>query len=407
MSNSEKTLLEFSEIYDDAIEAILSYLTLEDLANISDTCRRLRNIAGSVFSQKHKNRFISFFAFKHLYTDHEKEQHMSLPIFTCKNRSTVRITDAKIWFKLLRNFGESIKFIHLYCEIDMKSDIKFQSVNEYIFKYCANSLETLELRSWPCFNIMKPLTKLQQFCGKGFFDWKGMEMMPKLFSLHLDYVPTTLKENFPEMEKIRLRLKTEEHVNSFISFLKMNQHIKFLYLDLNLDDTKHNYYSEIICNLIIENLTQLKVFKYNGGIGRFHEFTHGQVYRFKTIDTFSFWDFPTSMIKSFEFDNLIKLTYVSLRSNNIDDFIYILLRNEKLKIVRFRLGFRLKKDEIDRLQIILHQTELKEIIITTKKEKLENTKKILGSEWKLVLIKEKRYDSCKLKFQRIQEKLES
>lgn len=71
----------------------------------------------------------------------------------------------------------------------------------------------------------------------------------------------------------------------------------------------------------------------------------------------------------------------------------------------------LKKDEIDRLQIILHELpELKEIIInnyTTKKEKLENTKKIFGSEWKLVLIKEKRYDNSELKFQRIQGKLES
>lgn len=144
MSNSEETPMKFTKIYDDAIEAILSYLTLEDLANISDTCRRLRNIAGSVFFQKHKNRFISFFVFKHLYTDYEKESHMSLPIFTCKNRSTTRITDARIWFKLLRNFGESIKFINLYCERDMKSDIKLQGVNEYIFKYCANSLETLE-----------------------------------------------------------------------------------------------------------------------------------------------------------------------------------------------------------------------------------------------------------------------
>lgn len=58
---------------------------------------------------------------------------------------------------------------------------------------------------------------------------------------------------------------------------------------------------------------------------------------------------------------------------------------------------------MDRLQIILHQShELKEIIITTKKEKLENTTKIFGSEWKLVLMVKRRYDNFKLKFQRIQ-----
>lgn len=414
MSNSEGTLIEFSDLYDDAIEAILSYLTLEDLANISDTCRRLRNIAGSVFSQKHKNRFISFYAFERLNTD-EKESYMSLTIFTRKNKPTARITDAKIWFKLLRNFGKSIKFIHLSCERDKKPDAKLQGVNEYIFEYCANSLETLELRCWPCFNIMKPLTKLQQFCGISFRDWKGMEMMPNLFSLHLEYVPTNLEGNFPGMEKIRLTLQTEEHANSFICFLIMNQHIKFLYLELDLDEAKLNYYSDIICNLIIENLTQLKVFKliYAGGWNRRRHaaLPHVQTYRFKTIDTFYFDDYTSRIheyIRSFEFDNLIKLTLCSLVSNNIDDVIYILLRNKKLKIVRFKLGFRLKKVEIDRLQITLHQLpELKEIIINDKKEKLENTKKILGSEWKLVWKEERRYDNFKLKFQRIREKLEN
>lgn len=223
------------------------------------------------------------------------------------------------------------------------------------------------------------------------------EAIDKASTLHLQNVPKNFRRKFAGNREDSLEFANGRTQNSFNSFSEMNQHIKILKLSIELDEIKFNYYSEIIYNLIIENLTQLKVLRlYYGEGNKYGTFTHAQVYRLQTIDTFSFKTAysNTNVIKSFEFDNLIKITIDSLDSHNMDNYIDILLRNENLQIVKFKCGFRLKTDEIDRFQIVLHQLpELKEIVISiTKRKRLEDTKEIVGSEWKLVLMIERPHD---------------
>lgn len=109
ISDDEATPIEFNDLCDNVINIILCDLELQDLANISDTNSRLRNIAASVFSRRYGNHVISFgvsiepdSAIRELRID-------QLRLF--KNKMIPKIYEITIWFKILRNFGKFIKFI--------------------------------------------------------------------------------------------------------------------------------------------------------------------------------------------------------------------------------------------------------------------------------------------------------
>lgn len=63
IANDRETQTEFNDLYDDAIAMILFYLDIKDLTTISDTNKRLRNIAGLVFSRKYGKHLLSIDAF--------------------------------------------------------------------------------------------------------------------------------------------------------------------------------------------------------------------------------------------------------------------------------------------------------------------------------------------------------
>lgn len=170
-SHNEKTPTGFNDMCDNVIDLILCHLQLEDLANVSDTSKRLKNIAGSVFSRRHGHRLISFDAFHHSHDVSELEREMREKTTKnyCKNKAIVRIHDAKIWFKLMRNFGGSIQFMRIECVCKVNSNvpvtnipIAYENVIKYVFEYCSDSLEVLELKGYPFMLLNKPLSKLRQ-----------------------------------------------------------------------------------------------------------------------------------------------------------------------------------------------------------------------------------------------------
>ncbi|XP_031637665.1 uncharacterized protein LOC116350082 [Contarinia nasturtii] len=208
-SHDEKTPTEFNDMCDNVIDLILCHLQLEDLANVSDTSKRLKNIAGSVFSRRHRHHLISFDAFHHSHDVSELQREMKEKITgnVCKNKLIVRIRDAKIWFKLMRNFGESIQFMRIECVCRLNSNVPvtniptaYENVIKYVFEYCTDSLEMLELKSYPFFPLNKPLSKLHQFITRGFVYPEVLELMPNLRCLTLSSVPKTLEKYFPQLE---------------------------------------------------------------------------------------------------------------------------------------------------------------------------------------------------------------
>lgn len=114
--NETSTTTKFDDMCEDVIDMILCCLKLEDLANVSDTSRRLRSIAGSVFSRNHTNQLVSIDCF-----DPSDEMGRADIYVIYKDKPVVRIADAKVWFRLLRNFGSFIKYIriHMRCKDEM------------------------------------------------------------------------------------------------------------------------------------------------------------------------------------------------------------------------------------------------------------------------------------------------
>ncbi|XP_031626718.1 uncharacterized protein LOC116343000 [Contarinia nasturtii] len=389
ISDDEKTPTEFNDMCDNVIDIILCHLNLEDLANISDTNKRLRNIAGSVFSRKHGNHLISFDAFHYVPykpVDYVRRIYENRNLIYCENKLIVRISDAIIWFKLMRNFGESIKFICIHCSVDTNIPIVLKNVFKYVCDYCADSLEALELHSFPFFTLNKPLIKLQEFIARtSFFDLEALELMPNLRSLNLSYAPKSVEKYFLKLERVSLIIESDEEVHSFISFLQMNRQIKYLHLCMQISN-----YNDLIYSSIDENLTQLKTFKLTVCYrGKQNAPELIPTYRFKTIETFSYDGWSCGrIIESYEFDNLQKCHLKMCVNMHWMNFI---LRNKKLKILKFfsRSASWIEKNNVTIRKLLDELTELEQIDFEYDiKEKHLILKEILGNEWEQIQMKE-------------------
>lgn len=421
ISDDGKTSIEFNDMCDNVIDIILCYLELEDLANFSDTNQRFRKIAGSVFSRKHKNSLISFDTFHY---SHESELWPPcknlLAILHSKQKPIVRIINAKIWFKILRNFGEFTKFIAIYCDYIKERTTKIPNaligLNEYIHKYCTDSLETLELHCYKYFTLNKPLTKLREFVATSNLDdhgsieaWKywnlaTLQLMPNLRSLDIQGVPIALDKYIPQLKRVCLYLGKEEAVHSFCSFVHLNRQITYLKLiriDLPME------YDDIIFSAIEEKLTELKTFKITR-MGNHERIAVAPIptYRYKTVQSFSSSSFDNLVLNSFKFDNLKKLKINSKLNSEWVDFTF---NNKKLKI--FKIDYwdpneRLNRGEVRAIKQLTNLPELEQFIVQNDEMKnLSIYKTALGSEWEQIEMKQCIHNSenFKAKYQRIPE----
>lgn len=352
-----ETQTEFNDMYDDVIEMILHCLQLEDLANVSDTSKRLRNIAGSVFSQKYRNHLISIDIF-----DHVKNRVLLNGLhIRCKNEPIVRITDAKIWFKLLRNFGESIKYIRIQSD-PIKHFGPAKNVIEYVLEYCrTDSLEVLGLEYYPFLPLNKPLTSLTEFFGYHYrVVFEAVELMPNIRTLGLSRVPKAINNCFPHLTKVSLLLRNSEDAQLFINFTCKNRQIKKLKLTIEFDNFDRNE----IYSSIVERLPELKSLRISLDFSKIDTTRLISTYRFKTIETFSISGFGNTMydeIGSFEFTDLKKLTFSPTVTDV--DWTNVILRNKKLKIIKTYFNRRIDYD-----LLIRELPELEKLIILCRTE---------------------------------------
>lgn len=330
---------------------------------VSDTSKRLRNIAGSVFSQKYRNRLISIDIFDHV----EDSILLNSWSIRCKNEPIVRITDAKIWFKLLRNFGESIKYIRIQSKIyridtQIKHLTAAKNVIEYVLEYCrTDSLELLGLESYPFLPLNKPLTSLKEFFGyNSRVVFEAVELMPNIRTLGLSRVPMAINNCFPHLTKVSLLLRNSEDAQLFINFTCKNRQIKKLNLTIEFGDFNRNE----IYSSIVERLPELKALRISLAFFKADTTRLVSTYRFKTIETFSICGFGETMydeIGSFEFNDLKKLTFSSCVSHV--DWTNFILRNNKLKIIKTHINSKIKYD-----LLIRELPELEKLIIVCETE---------------------------------------
>lgn len=384
---------------------ILYNLALDDLANIADTNKRLKNISASVFCRKYGDRLISFDAFHYQYDIHElwleilKQDVLKI----CKRKKIIGVSKANIWFKLLRNFGEFVKFIRIQCapkesyELKCKLPIALKNLFQYVLQYCTVSLEILELHSYPFFTLNKPLNKHQEFNIRNCFEDIGngkpkqwnpelLNLMPNIRSLNMNCDPKTLEKHFPKLERVTLSLNSDkESVNSMISFLRLNRQITYLKLiGIKSDNI------DLIYSSIEEILTQLKILKIPDGIVR-QPSESIPTYRLKTIEKFSFFPLNRDFNKYlFEFNELEKIT---IHANLHLVWVQFLVLNiKKIKILKISLSGKYWWKYTDCNAIVKELTHLPDLEhIVIKYGNMENIlalKTALGSEWKQNEIKE-------------------
>lgn len=371
MTEYQNTSTKFDDLCDDVIDIILCCLKLEDLTNVSDTNKRLRTIACSVFSRNHANQLISIDCF-----DPSDEIEKWDALVSYKNKSIVRVADAKVRFKLLRNFGNLIKYIRIQVRGKDGFNIptSWRNVNNYLIDYCVDFLEVLELYTdtHNYFVLDKTLLRLQQFFGHAKVMFKTVELMPNLNKLSLWRVPQTLKRCFPKLENVKLVLATEDAVHSFVSFMEMNNQIKVLNLQLHLKSCH-----DLIFSSIVENLPQLKTME----IFVLYELdTTERIYRFDSIDTLILWNCKEAILKSFHFKCCLKELSLSIFVG--DTFwVSFVLRHKKLKVLTLSSAKRAREN--GRLRLLLNELldleKLKLFHLVEKENRI--VKKILGSEW--------------------------
>lgn len=405
---------------DHVIDIILCNLELKDLANVSDTSGRLRNMAASVFLRKHSHRLISLDAFYHLrgitkfgLALARARQNCNIH---CRSKLGVRIRDANIWFKLLRNFGKFIKRISIQFEewgsyeFHVKIPNAMKNLFEYVLEYCTDSLELLDLHYYPYFTLKKPLPNLREFNVFGHVEygnfnsvWKhwdindALELIPNIRSLTLSCVPRALQKPFPRLERVFLPINSYEDMHGFVSFLQFNPQIVDLKIKISTRERNNVIYSAIE-----EHLTQLKTFKiiYDDSTTNAMK-----TYRFRTVEKFLLPDDPfQAIMSSFKFDKLKKLTVFHEPNPICMNFI---LQHKKLKTFKAVKLSKVWLSSAFGAAAIKRLTELPELKLIIIGDVIMASclilKTILGNEWKEIDMTANKYwyPSYKIKFRRI------
>ncbi|XP_037042614.1 uncharacterized protein LOC119078968 [Bradysia coprophila] len=378
--NDGKSTVKFNDMSDHVIDVILCELPLEDLANISDTSTRLRDIASSVFLRKHAHRLISMDVFHYGINicDKLREHYKKdFPVY-CEHNAMLRISAAPIWFKLLRNFGATIKHvrIHGHTTNDTYTLNVMPNLIKYVSDFCSDSLETLEALAGNQFLTFKrPLTNLREFClfSGRFESLEALESMPNVRTLKLSRVPKTIAKFYAKLERVHLVVESDEEVQTFISFIRLNRQIKYLHLVIFHDcRPEHN---DAIYSSIADNLTQLTTFK-------LCESNVPQLvsrHRFQGVESFSVE--CRGPLHMFEFNGLRKLTLRGVFAYP-PNCVTIAQRYKDLKILKLPLLEEAHVNASFIQNLLKKLPELEQISVYRDKQNRWSTlKNLLGRKW--------------------------
>lgn len=403
---------EFDDLCDNVLDMILLKLSLKDLINISDTSTRLRKLARSVFVRKFVNRLLLLNGIN--YSPEVDRQLLELyeVFINLKQRPSIELTDAKSWFKLLRNFGEFIKFLHIFAHPDLAHKkfsttipIAMVHLNEYVQKYCSGSLELLKIDHYPYFTLNKPLPKLNEFlvnCCLGYdkkpcnpikhWDTNALEFLPNVRALHIHCFPHVLKKSFPQVESATFSLNTDDEVNSFVKFIQLNPQI--VYLKIRIGEGMGKY-DDLIFSTIETHLKLLKVFRIiDKGNFRRDETTPNDmipIYRFNAVESLSICsDGLDEAFYAFEFINVKKLQIKCTLNQKWMNFMLKLNKLNVIKILSFEKEWVVRNGAP--MRRLINLPELRQIVVQTAVAKNHMLfKRVLGYDmymkqidWKLM-----------------------
>lgn len=172
------------------LKLMISYLDVEDLLNVADTCTQMKRAAELTFSHQY-GRYP--FCIGENNNDNNKEE-LRWDTFN----STVFLRNPKSGFQLLRCFGHLISKLQLKCN---KIDTILPHLDECMTKYCANYLTELKItdrnRSFKHLETSFPNIENVQ-----------------LLNCDLDKSITKFNERFPKMRKLELAHAFREYTHA-------------------------------------------------------------------------------------------------------------------------------------------------------------------------------------------------
>lgn len=188
-----------TNIHYDCLEHIFDRLDSESFLNLADTCERLRIAAAAKFVDDHSERYVFFY-----------------PIRDCAGLgirpNAILVFGLKFCFQFLRCFGDKISklgFFYLTAED--------YHLEQYISKYCADSLTAIQLDYVVELAFSKP--------------FKHVESV-SLNYCKLDKQLTSIVNLFPNMRTLRLGFRPLEQVTmtDLLNFINKNPSITGLHI---------------------------------------------------------------------------------------------------------------------------------------------------------------------------------
>lgn len=162
----------------DCLEAILEFLSIRDLLNSADTCKRLHHATSLVYERVQGQRVVIFDVMNKNHTEGIQTEQGC-----CQRRmgridilESFVITDLKIALKLLRCFGHLISNIN-FSYYDYELDVNFLPfhniyVLDYINEFCSETVKELQLGlgelNYNLENSKKPFRAVEKL--KSFFE---------------------------------------------------------------------------------------------------------------------------------------------------------------------------------------------------------------------------------------------
>lgn len=282
----------------DCLERIFRYLPLDDLMNVADSNKQLKEVADLVFVLKRWNKSFLIFGFA------------SAPRRFVINHDSISSVDLKIILQMLRCFGHLILKLEIYPNpVDNveKLCIYIDHITFYIKQYCAKSLIELNVlkripgRILNC--IDNPLPNVRSACVQS-YDLPKMsliELFPKI--KRLTYICdkitdfASIESIIPYLDHLEIITRTNEDIELF----------RTVRLESELQSLSIPFFA--IYQGINEILPHLKVLKVNklDKLDRFPDIYNSVTFHFKTV-------------KRLEIRHYSQFTRVPLSFDNLEEF---------------------------------------------------------------------------------------
>lgn len=219
-----------TDVNDDCLEHILKKLSLDDLLNVADSCKRLMQAARLAYASKYGRKRVQKRQKNRFYSSAKKY------IEKCAD---IEIFDISLMLRFMRCFGPSISKLSLP-HLDI-SERQRNELDRYLDEYCAASVINLISGGDTFKNLTNQFPKVEtlDFRSRQFgFPSTLLTRFPNVRTLKLyDWIENgSIVARFPHLEHLVVGSREKTAQKNLENFLRMNQQLRSLALFPNRSD---------------------------------------------------------------------------------------------------------------------------------------------------------------------------